>query len=62
MYNFVCHQILYISACEDFPGSHTAVRIASLLRTILAKYGLEGRMLFCVTDNAANMCRCRLIR
>ena len=38
--------------------AHTALNIANKLRSILRKYGLEGRMLFCCTDNAANMCKC----
>lgn len=46
-------------AVHHFPGSHTGVAIATVVKEVAQSYGIpQDRILYCCTDNASNMDSC----
>lgn len=44
-----------VIACDRFSGAHNADNIAAAYNSIVANYGLDGKMVGMITDNASNM-------
>lgn len=51
--NFKLHSFLL--ECGRFKGSHTAANISSHVQEVTAKFDLQSKLDFIITDNAANM-------
>ena len=46
---------LYLSGCKDFNEKQTGEAIAKQLLEIMSEYGIEGKVLFVITDGASAM-------
>ena len=44
-----------VIACDRFNGKHNADNIAAAYNSVVANYGLDGKMVGMITDNASNM-------
>lgn len=53
IHEFQMHSILL--SCEKLSGSHTSAHLAVAVKNIVRKFGLQDKVLVCVTDNASNI-------
>lgn len=44
-----------VIACDRFTGKHNADNIAAAYNSVITSYGLDGKMVGMITDNASNM-------